>query len=558
MAGNNFCRNRMPISESKSEIQEAAFAPRVRSNLSAAIVVLCGALARLWTASGTFLNPDEALHFRLANQLSLAEAYRASLTASHPPLLTFLLYFWRHMGTSELWLRMPSVLAGAAFCWLFYKWLRSAAGALVGFIGLLMVAFLPPIVTLGAEIRQYSLLLAFVAGAVFFLDSAFAKASTPDMWGCSFCLYFAMLSHYSAFLFAAALGIYALFRILREFPPARLVANWSLGQVGGIALGVFLYKTHISKLGVGQSRTALEGWMSEFFLRHSYFDPAHDHYVTFLIGHTFGVFQYFFGQLAVGLVMGIFFAAGVTLLLRTETSDDRHSEQRLGVFLLLGFAVACGASLAHVYPYGGTRHMAFLIIPAIAGVSVAIAWLAGDKWPRGIGITLLILLVSIAFGKERPPRMDRADQSRAQMASAIDFIQRNVGHGDLIFTDYQSDLILGHYLCRQHPISFEVAQPAFEQFACAGHRVISRDFKGWIFHADNFPREWQRFLKAYKPATGETIWIVQMGWEVDLPEDLRARYTQLRNLEFESFGNNIKIFKLTVGQPMPLSFTTVE
>src|SRR5580698_7193895 len=133
-------------------------------SLAALFVTLLGLLARLWTASGTFLNPDEALHFRLANQLSLALAYKESLTAAHPPLLIVLLYFWRALGTSELWLRLPSVLAGAIFCWMFYKWLSKAAGALAGLIGLLLVAFLPPIVLLAAEVRQYALLLAFLAG----------------------------------------------------------------------------------------------------------------------------------------------------------------------------------------------------------------------------------------------------------------------------------------------------------------------------------------------------------------------------------------------------------
>src|ERR1700678_1301467 len=124
-----------------------------RNNLAAIGVTVLGFLARLWAAHGTFLNPDEALHFRLANQLSLAQAYKESLTASHPPLLTFLLYYWRGFGTSELWLRMPSVLAGAVFCWMFYKWLSRSAGSLAGLIGLLLVALLPPIVALGAEIR---------------------------------------------------------------------------------------------------------------------------------------------------------------------------------------------------------------------------------------------------------------------------------------------------------------------------------------------------------------------------------------------------------------------
>ena len=283
--------------------------------LAAAVLTLLGFLARLWTASGIFLNPDEALHFRLANQVSLALAYKASLTAAHPPLFIFLLYFWRALGASELWLRLPSVVAGTVFCWMFYKWLSKAAGTLVGLIALLFVALLPPIVLLAAEVRQYALMLAFLASALYFLDEAFTKNSLGRMAAFSLCLYLAMLFHYSAFLFAAALGIYALFRIFTERPPAKLAAAWAAGQFGGLALAVFLYKTHISKLGAGESRTPLQGWMSDVYLQRSYFDPAHDNPLKFLVGHSFGVFQYFFGQLAVGDVMGLFFIVGVVTLL---------------------------------------------------------------------------------------------------------------------------------------------------------------------------------------------------------------------------------------------------
>ena len=69
------------------------------------MVVLLGFLARLWAASGIFLNPDEALHFRLANQSSLALAYGQSATAAHPPLLILFLYYWRTLSTSDIWLR---------------------------------------------------------------------------------------------------------------------------------------------------------------------------------------------------------------------------------------------------------------------------------------------------------------------------------------------------------------------------------------------------------------------------------------------------------------------
>jgi hypothetical protein len=527
-------------------------------NLAAVAVTLLGLLVRVWVASGTFLNPDEALHFRLANQLSLALAYKESLTASHPPLLILVLYFWRLLGTSELWLRLPLVLASIAFCWMFYQWLAHAAGYLTGFIGLLFVAFLPPIVLLSSEIRQYPLLLAFLASSLFFLDDAFAKNSAGKIATSTLCLYLAMLSQYSAFLFAAALGIYALLRILAKHPSARLISVWAAGQLGALALALILYRTHISQLALRESGTALQGWMGQSFLSRSYFDAAHDNPLMFLVGHSFGVFQYYFGQLAVGDAMGLMFLVGVALLLRgkafyedqasdAQAPDDPSSCRYLGILLLLPFVIACGASLSKLYPYGGTRHVAFLIIPAVAGVSVAIVRLSHGRWVRALAIAAFVLVACIALGKPRPPRMERADQSRAQMAAAIEFVRQNVHPSDLIFTDYQSDLLLGHYLCRQQPISFDSAPATFEQFSCAGRRVVSTDRERWTF-SDDFPREWQQFAQAYRLEPGDTVWIVQAGWGVDRPQDLR-RLAEFHYLNFDSFGNNIKIFKLTIAEP---------
>jgi Dolichyl-phosphate-mannose-protein mannosyltransferase len=541
------------------------------AGLVAFIVILLGFFARLWAASGIFLNPDEALHFRLANQPSLALAYKASLTAAHPPLFILLLYYWRALGASELWLRLPSVLAGAAFCWVFHKWLSKAAGKLAGFIGLLFVAFLPPIVLIAAEVRQYALLLVFLAAALYFLDGAFQQNSPSRMAAFSLCLYLAMLFHYSAFLFAAALGVCALFRIATDRPPANVVVTWAIGQLGGLGVAVFLYQTHLAKLGAGDSRTAMQGWMSEYYLQRSYFDPGRDNPLIFLVGHSFGVFQYFFGQLSVGIVMGVVFLVGVALLLRgksspagVETGGNRISPRGWGIFLLLPFAIAGSASLVHVYPYGGTRHDAFLIIPGVAGVSVALACLAArltgkgrdqkTVWVNGIAIAMLIIVCCIAFGKPRQPRMERADQSRTHMADAINFVSENIKPSELIFTDYQSDLILGHYLCQQHPISPEVTAADFEQFSCGGHRIVASDFRAaWKFWAGNFPKEWQRAVQSYNLRPGDTVWIVQAGWGVDLPEDLQRHFAEFHDLHFESFGKNIKIFRMTVGQPMPLA-----
>jgi len=522
-------------------------------NLAAVAVTLAGLGVRMWVASGTFLNPDEALHFRLANQPTLALAYKESLTASHPPLLTVVLFYWRALGTSELWLRVPLVLASIAFCWMFYKWLSKAAGELTAFIALLFVAFLPPIVALSAEIRQYPLMLGFLASALYFLDQAFDKKSSGRMAAFSVCLYLAMLSHYSAFWFAAALGFYALFRIFTEQIRKGLVASWIASQLGGLALAVILYKTHLSKLGVGDSRPVLQGWQSDEFLTRSYFDPLHGNRILFLLGHSFGVFQYFFGQLAVGDVMGLLFIAGVALLLRGKGFAERHNERRLALLIILPFAIACAASMLHIYPYGGTRHIAFLIIPAMAGVSLAIARMSLQRPSRAIAAAALVLAACLIFGKPRRPTIARADQSSSHMTAAMDFIAQNVKPSDLIFTDYHSDLLLGHYLCRQQPIELNAATPMFEGFSCAGHRVVSAYYKIWMFHAESFGGDWQRLVQAYDLKPGTTVWIFQSGWDPSVSDGLRKDFPEFRNLEVEHFGSNTAIFKLTAGQTVPES-----
>jgi len=513
--------------------------------LAAAMVVLAGFLARLWAASGTFLNPDEALHFGIANQASLAAVYRASLAESHPPLLYWVLHFQRGLGTSELWLRMPSVLAGTVFCWLLFRWLTQVTGRLAGLVGVILTAFLPPIVRLSAEVRQYALLVAFLVGALYFLERALADDSRWLMAASAVCVYLAMLSHYSALFCVAGLGVYASLKIFQPVraPSRKVVAVWAAGQLLALALLAFLYNTHLSHLGQGESRTVLQGWMSEFYLRRSYFEAGRDNPLLFAIGHSFGVFQFIFGQLAAGDVAGLMFLAGVVLLWWAR-GETKTASRQLALFLVFLFALACGASLAHVYPYGGTRHTAYLIIPAVAGVSYAIARLAGERWMRGVGSVLVIVVICAAFGKQHRPYMTRADQSRERMTDAMAFLRKNAAAGDVIFADFESSLVLGHYLCEQKPISVQDFGSQFETFSCAGYRVVFTNRRtATNFTPEVFPELDKNLVRTFGLKPGEQAWIFQAGWEANLPERLRSMGGKFRDLAFHAFGDNIKIFK---------------
>lgn len=518
-----------------------------QSNLTAVLLLTVGFIVRLWAAWGTFLNPDETLHYMIANQASFMQAYEASRTTAHPPLLILLLYFWRAFGTSEFVLRLPLVVAGTAFCWVCFKWLISVFGRTVAWIGFVLLTFLPPLIELSAEVRQYALLLFFTTSAMFLLERAFSKNSAKGMLLSSICLYLGMLCHYSALLFAVAMGVYGALRIVGRTCSRKIIAVWLLGQAGALGLFLFLYATHISKLK-GSAVGAANTWLSK-----SFFQPGQDNLILFVVARTGGVFQYVFGELAVGDIAFLAFIAGLVLLLRGKILPEQPSSTagQLGILLLLPFAVGGGASIAGVYPYGGTRHSAFLIMFVVAGVSLFLAWLVRQQTGRGIAIAILIAAVCNAFGRPHRPAMLREDQSRVNMARALDFIQQNLPPSDLIFADYQTRLLLGHYLCPQRPISLERSGQDLEQFHCAGHRVIFTDFRTWRFEPETFLAKWDEMVRTHGLGPGEAVWVVQTGWDIDLASGLESKFPEFRGLQVQSFGRNIQVFKLTIGQPMP-------
>src|ERR1700756_283823 len=211
-------------------------------------LVACCFVPRFILARETFLNPDEALHYLLSDQSSLAMAYKASLTTARPPLLVLVLHYWRLLGRSELALRTLALLTGTAFCWMMYLWLRRVADRATALAGLTLFLFAPSLITLSAEVRQYSLLLLFAASSLYFLERALEENSSRMMLLAFFALYLALLSHYSSLIFALAISVYALVRFFaaRELSP--VLGTWIVGQLGAVTLCAFLIFTHVLRV----------------------------------------------------------------------------------------------------------------------------------------------------------------------------------------------------------------------------------------------------------------------------------------------------------------------
>jgi hypothetical protein len=316
-------------------------------------------------------------------------------------------------------------------------------------------------------------------------------------------------------------------------------------------VGLFLYFTHLSKFTHALNfHPATQVWASDEYLRHSYFQPGHDNLLVFLLSRTNGVFQFAFGQVALGAIGCVLFIVGLALLFvgKVRSDSSRVNSHHLGLFLLVSFVPAAAASLARMYPYGGTRHSSFLLIFVAAGISVCVARIAMYRLGFALSGTALLIISCVAF--QPGPQIPRADQHAGLMLQAMQFVHQKISRSDLIVLDNQAAQLVGHYLCQQKIVSFVSAPRGFTAFECDGYRTIV-DQNTWSFSAQEFLFDLQRLEQLGAVKTGESICVIDAGWTIGLARQLQAQVPEFHSLQAQSFGENIQILKVNIGQQTP-------
>jgi hypothetical protein len=508
-------------------------------------LLAAGLLVRLAWAYSVFLNPDEALHYLLSVQPSFALTYKAALTTAHPPLLIVLLHYWGLLGNSEFFLRIPSVLAGTAFCWLTFLWLDRAAGRTTACIALSLLLFSPGLIYLSAEIRQYSLLLFFTAVTLYFLDRAIAETSPRLILLSALALYLALLTHYASFIFALTIGIYALVRLWPSRTQAGLIGAWVVTQLGALGLIVFLLRSHVLKIKAG----GMSQQLADSYLRGSIFHAGEDRVVPFVLRANVRLFHYLFSQGAIGILGLLLFITGIALLL-ADKKPAQHAgwpnSRQLGLLLVLPLVINCTMALAGLYPFGGTRHNSYLAGFTMSGVAVALArWKITPNWvkPVVIAVALTICNFSVApAGAYMRPQ----NQRRAFMLQAVDFLHHSVPKDSLILTDLEGGLLLGYYFCHSKVVQLKPPIQPFLESPCSGDQVISLDPRLWVFRAQTFPAQLKAARQRYGLGSGTKLWVFQAGFIVDREPDLRAELRQFGCVSPRNFGENILLCELTL------------
>ena len=530
--------NPTPISDLKSDGRVAG-APIF---LWLALVLFAGFVFRILPAVRLFLNPDEALHHLLASQSSVGQAWAAALTNAHPPLLILILYYWRSFGASEWWLRLPSVIAATAACWLFYEWLRLVTNRHTALLGLLLFSFSPSLILLSAEVRQYALLLFFETACLLLSEGALQQKSSALMAAFSFSLYGALLTHYSSLMFAFALGVYMLVRLHPYQQRRGLFSAWIAGQLGGIAIAGYFLLTHIPRLReTGMVRADLESYLGRSVYHAGVRNPA-----AFVAVQTLRVFTYLLSHGLIGGLMLLAFLAGIFWLLRSRTpagneqSASGPSSRELALLLVLPFVVNWGISLAGLYPLGATRHSAFLAPFAVAGACLGIASVRTRTSIKAV--TLILALMVCNVFPAPPPPIRAKDQSLALMKDAVASMRASIPAGSVFLTDYESGLLLGYYLCGHGVVQIFPPQQPLASAPCGKYTVLATSFRDWKFTADTFPAQLTSARQSTSP--NKEVWLFYAGWINDSAPALQGELARFGCPAPQAFGENILIWRL--------------
>jgi hypothetical protein len=508
------------------------------------VVLAAGFLLRLRAAAHNYLSPDEALIYLVANQPSLRAVYKASLHEAHPPLSYFLLHSCLLLGHSELILRLPSVLAGSILPWFAYKWLKTVFGARTAWIGMLLFAFSPAMITQSIQDRQYALLLLLLAAALYFLEAALGEDSVSKMALFSLFLLLALATHYSTPWFAIALGVYAFGRILHNPPSRAVTRTWVGCMAGAAALIQFFFVTHVAKLRT----SGLMAWMVKTsWLHELYFHPGKTSVAKFVLLHSIWFFQFLFGQEAIGFAMCAVFLIAASLLLDPRLRlPGKATPRLLALLILLPFLIAIEAGLAQLYPYGPAREDLWLAPFAIAGVSYGLGQLGGRRraWPA-LGLASIVVFSGLATAS-KGVRLS-PDLSRKVFEEPIRYIHQSVPQNQPILTDLSTILTLGYYLCGDRGFPDAVTQGEFSEYRCGGYRFLL--FPRQTFTPANFPYELERARKTFGLAAGEWLWVAHTGFGDQLQEKLTGSFPELLLRPRKTSLNGVSIFQVAIPRP---------
>lgn len=504
-----------------------------RADWIAAAVIAASFFYCLHLAGALYLNNDECIHYIDASRPNVWQVFQATLHNAHPPLFYLLLHFWLFLGSSEVWLRMLPTLGACLFLWFTYKWMGEAFGKAAGLATVLLAAFAPALNLLAVQVRNYTTLLGWAGGALYFLDKGLRTHSRRHLWiGFGF-LYAAINTHYSAAMLTLGIGLYTLARLMADRPPRSIVLSWIYGNAGAAAWYALWYAVHLSRIkDTGMRRGAVEGWLSEQFPRQG------QDALEFVMKNTEAVFVHLAASETGALAgLGLFFA-GLALLAWRKTWRPALP------LVLAPFLAGILLALAKVHPYGNRRHAIYLLAPAVVPIGFVVAKALRDR----AALVLAAAAVAIPYWQEhrdlaaagivdRYYIADRTlDRQRGQMTAAFDSFRASAKPGALLLTDYASSLTAAYYLSPGNFTPETCTSDDYCRGDFGGYRVRFLRRWNWAWDPTDLVKDLERLRKEENVPRDQWIDVLTTQHGVNLLQATASQYPQVSIGDIRTFG----------------------
>lgn len=334
--------------------------------LALALVATSAALAVHYAGAAIF-NPDEAEKVLRALAPDASSALQNSRSVSHPPLVVMLAHAQSQGGVSELWLRLPSLLAmPLAGVW-FYGWLRRLAGVPAAIAGLAFFVASPAALSAATEVREYGLLLAFTTAALLSAERMVSGGGLGWLVLHGLALAGGFLDHYSTAWVAVVIETYVLLELRRRGASYRRWLAWMAVQVSLVGLAAWTFFVHgtvfTAKVGIGTTDLF---WVSRGF-------PQGESWWTFATTRLPQVFEFFAGGSVAGWLAIALYSVAVVAVVRGKLRPA------VLVLIVLPLMLALALGMARLYPLAGMRQVTYLLPFVAAGVGIGAAVLVGQR-----------------------------------------------------------------------------------------------------------------------------------------------------------------------------------
>jgi hypothetical protein len=336
-----------------------------------------------------WLNPDEGIYYSTLTRADSAGFWTELMANAHPPLYYVVLRIVGLFTWDFVAFRSVSVLCGLGAVvgvWAVGRELagRGTRGEVAGLCGALLVAVSPSAIELSQVVRPYMLQVALLSAALYFLLRYRRAPSPPHLaWYVAFVV-LALLTHYSSVL---AVGVFALAVAFDGSERGFHRSEWKAMAVAHLAPALvvgLLYALHLRQLSASPlADDALNGWLSYYMV-----DSPRTAWLG-LLGYQWLVVPDWARAPAALLLLG---ACGVAIARR----DPVPALMGLGA---LGVAVTAAA--LHAYPFGATRHDAWLLaftVPVLGWLAAHVVEMSLPRAALAMGGVAAVLAAGAPLG----------------------------------------------------------------------------------------------------------------------------------------------------------------